>query len=79
MPRETDTFVRLLDRLARLTDLEAVEEAEAGGFTPYVTFLKREPTREVEEALVRGIALEPAATPSQSTRAVPIPTATPSA
>lgn len=48
---ETDTFVRTLERLVEVAGLEAVEEAEAEGFTPYVTFLKREPTRQVEEAL----------------------------
>jgi uncharacterized protein (DUF1697 family) len=47
----TDTFVRPMERLADILELEEVEAAEAEGFTPYVTFLKREADEAVAEAL----------------------------
>lgn len=47
----TDTFVRPMERLAEILALEEVEEAEAEGFTPYVTFLKDDANEDVQTAL----------------------------
>lgn len=46
----TDTIVRPLELVDALTRLDLVDEAEADGFTVYVTFAKEELGTKVEEA-----------------------------
>lgn len=46
----TDTMIRPITAVARMTGLDLVEEAEADGFTPFVTFAKSALDADVERA-----------------------------
>lgn len=47
----TEVFVRPLDDLAALCNRPLLADAEAEGFTPYVVFVRREPTDDVKKAV----------------------------